>query len=336
MRPFVALTFPSMLKREKSMMFFGLNADQRSYEGVFLFFGIYIFASLFAATFTAPLYWLIQWWASVSPSETMDWLLGKRMDVFYDRLRWAPIIIGLPWMMKRCGMFSWKNLGLPASKAGVATFGRAFLTGVIMSAIVCVCQYFHYGMHLRQSVDMADIIISSLLGGIILGFLEEIVFRGLIMRSFYTAWGPVTAIILTSLFFAYKHFKVPGRVMDALPNGGYGVANWDVGFLVAYYDTIGICMTFNAVQFFALFMFSAVLALVYIRTKMLWGPIAFHAGSVFFMLSYRKIFERPEGPDSVFFGTGALTNGYMVLILLTAIFAGLLFLWPKKKEEGNG
>ena len=101
-----------ILKREKEMMFFGLSAEEHSMRGVGLFLFIYLGATLVASILTPPVYWAVEWLHSVNPSETTTWLLGKRLDIFYDRIRWVPIIIGFPWMMKECGLFSLSNLSL--------------------------------------------------------------------------------------------------------------------------------------------------------------------------------------------------------------------------------
>ena len=88
-----------MFKREKELMLFGLSPNQHSFEGLGLFLFIYIGASLFAAVLTAPTYWLVQFVDSVNSTETTRWLLGKRIDIFYDRLSWVPIILGIPWIL---------------------------------------------------------------------------------------------------------------------------------------------------------------------------------------------------------------------------------------------
>lgn len=326
-----------MLKKEKDLMFFGLNANQSSLEGVWLFLFIYVGASLFASVLTAPTYWLIQWIDSMNSTETTQWLLGKRVDVFYDRLRWAPIIIGLPWMMKRCGMFSWRNIGMPFSKRGLSVFSGGFLLGVGIALAIIIMQHFAYGTTIEEGMTLSiamSIAARALIGGLILGFLEEIVMRGLIMRSLYTAWGPIAAIVLSSLFFAYKHFKVPSSIWQNLPGEGH-IASWDSGFFVAYYDTVGIAMKFSTVSFLCLFMFGAVLALLYIRTKLLWGPISLHAGIVFCMLTFGDILSIPKGTDTSIFGGSGLTNGFVPLGVLTVIFIALLFAWPKKKAENE-
>ena len=123
-----------ILKREKEMMFFGLSAEEHSMRGVGLFLFIYLGATLVASILTPPVYWAVEWLHSVNPSETTTWLLGKRLDIFYDRIRWVPIIIGFPWMMKECGLFSLSNLGLRFDRHSLLSFIGFFAFGIALAA----------------------------------------------------------------------------------------------------------------------------------------------------------------------------------------------------------
>ena len=172
----------------------------------------------------------------------------------------------------------------------------------------------------------------ALAGALVVAFLEEIIMRGLIMRSFYTAAGPITAIILSSLFFAYKHFKVPASIWSHLPGGGS--ATWDMGFFVAWYDTVGIAYNFSFTQFAGLFMFGAFLCILYIKTKSLWPCIGFHGGLVFCLMMYRKVFDITQnGPRGILGGAG-MTDGWLALGILTIMCAAALF-WGGDRAEGK-
>ena len=113
---------------------------------------------------------------------------------------------------------------------------------------------------------------------------------------------------MSSLFFAYKHFKVPDCVWDKLPGGGS--ATWDMGFFVAWYDTVGIAYEFGFARFGGLFMFGAFLCLLYIRTKSLWPCVGFLGGA-------------------------GMTDGWLALAVLTAMCAALL-LPSGRSSESNG
>lgn len=314
-----------ILEKEKEMMFFGLPPERSSFKGVGLFLFIYLGATLFASILTPPAYWAIEWLHSVSPSETTTWLLGKHIDVYYDRLRWAPIILGFPWMMKECGLFSLSNLGMKIGARPLVSFLSFFTFGILLASAIFGLQWAFGVSSPDKTFDastLASVILSALSGALTVALLEEIIMRGLIMRSFYTAIGPISAVVLSSLFFAYKHFKVPDCVWDKLPGGGS--ATWDIGFFVAWYDTVGIAYEFDFPKFGGLFMFGVFLCLLYIKTKSLWPCVGFHAGLVFCLMVYRKTFDITSGGPREILGGAGMTDGWLALAVLTAMCAALL------------
>lgn len=326
-----------MFKRERELMLFGLDTNQYSFRGLGLFLFIYIGASLFAALLTAPAYWGVQWLDAISPSETTKWLLGKRIDIYYDRLRWIPIIIGLPWMIKECGLFSMRNIGMPIDARTFKVFAKFFIAGLALSVAIFIAQYFFADVRIKADFSasvLPEILLGALVGGLVVGFLEELVFRCLIMRAAYTAIGAFLGIVATSLFFAYKHFKVPNSIWNSLPGGAHN-SDWDIGFFVGYYDTVGISQNFSLMPFCSLFMFGMVLAMIYVRTKILWGPIAMHAGIVFAIQAYRKIFDILPCAQQEYVGNAGMTNGYLALALLTVIFLWLCAGDFKGKANGE-
>ena len=99
------------------MMLFGANETEHIFKGLALFVYVYVGASIFAAIFTPLSYWLTQWLNEIAPNELTAYLLRKRVAIFYDRLRWLPIVIFLPFLLKTCGLFSFKNLGIAFDKS---------------------------------------------------------------------------------------------------------------------------------------------------------------------------------------------------------------------------
>lgn len=323
-----------MFKTEKELMFFGLNPDQRSYEGLKLFLLVYLGASIFASIFTAPSYWLVQWINSINPTETTQWILDKRIAIYYNRLCYAATIILIPYMMKRCHLFSISNLGLPFNKDALKTFIRFFVIGLALAGVVFTCQYLFCDVTLKDVSfpRVLNIFAGAILCGLIVGFLEEVVMRCLIMRSIYTAWGTLAGVVLSSLFFSYKHFRAPKVLLKEISRG-IDTPSWDIGFIVSWYDTVGIAYNFHLIQFLTLFVFGAVLCMLYIRTKTLWAPIAMHASLVFGIQSFKKIFDSTPCENVKYFGSAGMTNGYLALVLLIIIFVVLCFWKPKQKEN---
>lgn len=312
------------MKRAKDLMLFNAGADDHVFRGLLLFLYVYAGASLFASVFTPLAFWLVEWVNANCPCELSQYLARKKIDVYYDRLRWAPIIVALPFILKACGLLSFKNLGIAARGWAVKAFAKFWLVGAAATCLIFAAQAVFVGVKMRPDVSVGSIVFSALLGSLILGFLEEIVFRGLIMRCVYTAIGGISGIVLSSLFFAYKHFKVPDQIWSVLPDGGHS-AQWYSGFVVCYYDTIGISYDFALVPFLSLFVFAVVLCMFYVRTKTLLSPIGFHAGAIFCMMIFSKTFELVSRQNEFIFGNEWLTNGCVGLGALTAVLLFSIF-----------
>jgi len=319
-------------------MLFGLNIWEYSFKGLWLFFGVYLGATLFAALLTPPVYLFAQFLNETFATETTKWLVGKGVDTFYDRLRWIPIVVGLPWVLGKCGLLSFKNLGLSFDADNPQKFFKFFATGAGVALLVFALQFFYAGAGVKDGVGfgaVAGAMLAGLFGALILGFLEELVFRALIMRSFYTAFGALSAVILSSLFFAYKHFKVPSDVWQNIP-GGEHAASWDTGFFVAYYDTIGVFINFNPLVFFTLFALGVLLCLMYLYTRSLGAPIAFHAGAVWVIAIFRKLFTPGPAAHELrdIFGGKALTDGYVPLAALCVLcIAFFALIWLRQRNK---
>lgn len=323
-----------MFKREKELMLFGLNQNQSSYEGLKLFLLVYLGASIFAAILTSPAFWLIQWIDSVNSTETTKWLLTKRIDIYYNRLCYLGTLILLPYMIKKCGLFSISNLGLQINKYSLKEFGKFFLLGLAIATTIFLCQYFFCNLTVVEDLSatrILDIFLGAILCGIVVALLEEIIMRGLIMRTIYTAWGVLPAVILSSLFFAYKHFRAPKYLWNELSKG-LETPSWDMGFIVAWYDTIGIFSNCNIIHFWTLFVFGATMCMLYIRTKTLWSSVAMHTALVFCIQASRKIFVSLPCENAKYFGYNGLVNGYFGLILLSIIFVAICFWKPKENK----
>ena len=312
------------MKRSEDLMLFNAKPYEHVYKGLFLFLAVYIGASLFASILTPPTYWLVEWVDKINPCRLTKYLLGKRVDIFYDRLRWAPIVVALPWVLKYCGLLSWRNLGIAFDKYSLKLAAKFWSTGLCIAALVYAVQTLFAGAKINAEAAVLNVVVSAVLGSVILGFLEEIVFRGLIMRCVYTAIGAVSAIVLSSLFFAYKHFKVPSSIWNHMPENGHA-ATWDSGFLTCYYDTVGIAYEFEPIEFASLFLFGSLLCMLYVRTRSLLAPISFHAGAIFCMMIFSKCFELGTNEYAFWLGTKWFSDGVLglcvcALFLLYTVF----------------
>jgi membrane protease YdiL (CAAX protease family) len=308
-------------QRDARFVLFGLDADQTSGRGVKLLAAVFFGSLLIAAVLTPPAYWLVEWWHDRTGSANAAWLLGKGVDVYFDRLRMAAIVLGLPWLMSRCHLWSWSELGLAIKKSAMRAGawwwlgGLALIFGLALwknspTTTVTSTVGMAAGQVLRQSL-------SALLAGLILGFVEEVIFRGMILRICYTATRrPWLALAAMSAFFAYTHFKVPTSVWLHVTPGVHG----DTGFFVAFWTTFGISENFDLAQFTALWLLGLVLGALTLRTGSLWPAIGLHAGLVTAMFFYR--------------GNG-LTDGWAAALVLAVILVLMITLGPKERLTLN-
>ncbi|MFI3290557.1 MAG: CPBP family intramembrane glutamic endopeptidase [Opitutales bacterium] len=321
-----------ILERDNDLMLFGLDKSKSSQKGALAFIAIYVFATLFGVVLTPLLYWLTEYFSALYPeNETFIYLLDKGVDKYFDRARYLGIVVGLPFIFKYCKLTSIKALGLGINKKVLSIFAKYFLLGFCVMAFIYTLQFIFTDTLFRDlSIgSLPKIFLTSALAAIILGFLEELIFRGLIFRCFCTAWGVLPAILFSSFFFAYKHFKVPDCAWEMLD---LHTAHWYTGFSVAYYDSIGMFMDFSPVAFFSLSLLAMFLCVIYLKTKNLYAPIAFHVAVVFALQVHRKLFIVNKDDLRIFFGNSGAINSFLCLIILSIllIFSILSF---KKRDE---
>ncbi len=307
-----------MLPREQSFMLFGLNVRESSWRGVLLLFGIYFGAMLLAALLSPPIYACFQWWAEVHPNRVSTYLAGKGLDDFFERIRMVPVVLGLPFLLKACGLLSLRNLGVRFSAYGLGRMMGWFLVGAGLVFIIALGQLFFGETMAKPGLSgwqLLKIPMLALLSGLILGLIEEIVFRGMVFRMFYTAVRPWLAIGLCSLFFAYTHFKLPG----ALTEVALGSETWSSGLMVAYGTTFGIFYEFALIDFLSLLALSCLLCLMTLRTRSLMGCIGFHAGAVWMMITYRGFIWVGDGENRWWWGGTGIVDGVFPLLLMLAV-----------------
>lgn len=131
-------------------------------------------------------------------------------------------------MVKECGLFSLKSIGMPINSDSAKIFAKFFAGGIILSVVIFSAQYVFADVRLKADFTFAglpEILLCALAGGLIIGFLEELVFRCLIMRAVYTALGAFIGIVATSLFFRIStlkfqvQFGIPFRAGRTIQNG---------------------------------------------------------------------------------------------------------------------
>lgn len=295
--------------RRSTFILFGLKEREYSWRGLLLLIYVYLGSLLFAALVAPWVYFLVQAWAQAFPNGLSSYLSGKAFDNYFDRLRYVPIVLGLPWLLGICKLRSWQALSISLDKESCIAFMKAFACGSLLLAGIALIQIMMVPVSLKAGVSIVSVFTMGLLGAFIVALLEEVIFRGLIVRLFYTAVSPLPAVLLSSLFFAYVHFKMPSEVWHMTDE----VVTWKSGFFVGFWTLIGIVHDFQGLAFANLFLLGCALAFLFLRTRSLMPCIGLHAGMVWVMLVYKKLFLVPE---TLLWGGTRIVDGLLALCLL--------------------
>ena len=341
-----------MNRSENPFMLFGLSGRERSWQGLRLLVGVYLGSLIFAAILAPCLYWLVQSLHDIFP-KSFGYLAHKGFEDYFDRLRWVPVLICLPFLFIRCRLFSARQIGLHFDPKGRKALMRWFLIGCALLGSVAFVQYHYTPTLLNENVGLwaaLGICLKALIGALTVAVLEETIFRGLILRLFYTAGGAFLALFIGSLFFAYAHFKMPDQVWkDAFPSevtteqishyeAQFGHeppqdlyrVKWWSGFFVAWWTIIGISVNFNLISFLTYFALAFALSMLTLRTSSLMQAIGLHAGIVFALLSYGKLADIQS--DSLLLGGRDLRDGLLALGILVLLNL-VICLTPQRSQS---
>ena len=311
------------LPREREFLLFGLGPENRSWRGVWLLLGVFFGAIAFAAITSPLVFWAIIEWANASPNELNTYLADKDFPRYFDRLRLLFVIIAFPWLLKVCGLFSWKALGMRGGSGWWRSLLLWLVIGVVLLGLAAAVQALTVGIVLKEAWSSFAFLQTALMAAVaaaIIALLEESVFRGLVLRLFYTAVIPLPAVLLAAFFFAIVHFK---KIPEAIW-GEDAVVSWSSGFYVGLWTLLSMGATFEWIKFLNLFLSGLVLCLLFIKNRSLWHCIGLHAGWVIFRQVYSELFIVGESDFSRLWGSAGIIDGLLPTLLLSTL-AGWLY-----------
>lgn len=312
------------MKRDSFFQLYDLRENEYSNRGVwliaYLYFGSLLFAAALAPVFAQAVHFM--------DPEGTSYLSGKPFSDFFDRGRLVCLLILFPVLIKRANLWSWKRLGYLSP--GWSHFRKWFPIGICMMAII-------YGIDLSLGVIERREIWTwgyqlerlglGLGAAILIGFMEETFFRGFVFRAFYNAMGPWKAVVFSSMFFAYLHFKMPDEAWEHIPHAEIG---WDDGLVAIWSTLTTFTSNFDALLFFNLFLVGVLLQLAFLYTRNLWACVGLHAGWVVVIQAFAKTFNQTE-PASAFFGTERVVDGYLVSLFLIGFILTCYYLLRKRE-----
>lgn len=315
--------------RDERHTLYGLSAREYSHKGLWLLALLYL-GSLIAAVFLSLLAWHL---VHFLDPEANGYLANKPYPDYFDRARWLSVLLLLPYLFWQCRITSFKAIGFSKPFASIAS--KWFIYGLCMILLIYAGTYALNAIELKPESTFGGFLSrlgDAILAGVLIGLLEEIVFRGLVFRMFYTALKPIPAILASSAFFAILHFKASSTSLDSVPTNEIGFAE---AFNTAFGTIAALVTQFNFTYLAAIFLVGIVLHQAFLITNNLWANVAIHAGWVFTIKGVGGMFQTTESAN-LFTGTTRVADGYWVVVVLlvfTAIFSLLL---KSKPEAPSG
>ena len=292
---------------------------------------IFIGAPLLAALVSPWVYMAIQ---SRAP-EVLQWV--QESEAAGTNLLWADLadsVFDSPYrrVNDRCVLIAVLILLVPAYRMsglkGRADFGipkrndwlRLFGFGLIVAAASMLVTYLiglFAGVYGPAELDggvLGDVL-QIIIGALLIGIIEEILFRGYILTALRRSLGPVAAVLLSSALFAVVHFIKPAEP---------ATVGWTSGFQLFGNLFAKAGDTFWP-EVCTLFCMGTVLATLSHWTRSVYLAIGLHAGWVWIMMLFR-LFTENQGRLVWLYGPGEwISKGWigpiMALIVWAAVFA---------------
>ncbi|MDA0346182.1 MAG: type II CAAX endopeptidase family protein [Verrucomicrobia bacterium] len=316
------------MKRDHFFQLHGLKENEFSAKGLWLIVYLYFGALVFAAIVAPLVFNLVH---SLDP-DASSYLAQKPFGKYFDRGRVLCLLILFPVLMKKANLLSWKRLGfLPP---GRVHFKKWFAIGICMMALVYAVDFSFGILEPRENWSWGnqfEKIGSGIVSALLIAVVEESFFRGFVFRAFYTSLKPKLAVVLSSLFFAYVHFKMPYEVMAHIPVNEIG---FDDG-LFAIWGTLTTFLYFEGLLFLNLFLVGILLHLGFLYTRNLWTCVGLHAGWVVVIQSLVKTMDEVEGAHP-FFGTERVADGYLVTLFLLGFIGVCIWLMKRRDSSSIG
>lgn len=241
---------------------------------------------------------------------------------FLDRSFLIFALAGLWPMLRSLGASSWRDIGVvPPYGQWNKLFG-GLLLGFFSLATVAGIAIGFGGRGVVQDLaahKVIGIIFSAIGTAVVVGTLEEILFRGGIFGGLRRVLYWPFALFISSVAYALVHF-----LQSAESTGSVG---WDSGLLLLPRMMSGFTDVHAILPgFFSLTLAGVLLGLAYQRTGNLYFSIGLHAGWIFCLKIYGQLTVQAPQAATWFWGGGKMTDGWLAFFALAVTLAVFKFL----------
>ncbi len=243
---------------------------------------------------------------------------------YLDRSFLILALIGIWPLMRALGATSPQEVGIVPPYGGqIKKLFGGIVVGIISLAIVAGIQIGFGARSFNSNAtahQIVGVIFSALGAAVVVGTLEEILFRGAIFGGLRRVFGWPIALIASSLIFALLHFLKRADIASPV--------NWNSGFvLLAKLFDFGDFLP----AFLNLALVGVILALAYQRTGNLYFSIGLHGSWIFVLQSFGKLTIQPASVTNSFWGSAKIVDGWLAFLILIATLIVVQFLPLQKR-----
>lgn len=229
---------------------------------------------------------------------------------------------------------SWQKIGYPDSrKAFFADLFKGIGLGIIImlpvigGLIITQNRVFDSGWEVSLS-NIAALLVTALVAGILVGLIEESLFRGAMLTAVKQQSSFFLAAFATSFVYALVHFLQPSIEINT------ELINWASGFVILKDALLQLTHVAEiADSFIALFLAGLLLAIVRMRSNRLALCIGIHAGWVIAIKVFKRVTDsNPQSEYAFLTGSYDKVIGYLAATCI-AIFIVLLLKLSKNNKQ---
>jgi uncharacterized protein len=275
---------------------------------------LYIFIVFFGAALLAPrLYIAIQRLAVDIPN--LAWLAAEPFHRYVNRCLIILAVIGLWPFVKALGIQSWAALGVKCTKRhcleGLLGFGWGFVCLALLVVLTVTAEVRLPNLEHTQA-EWLKYLRNAGLAALLVGFLEELLFRGAFFNSLRRNHAFWSAAILSSALYALLHF------FERPLNPRY--VEWNSGLIILGRMLRGFIDLHTLIPgFLNLTLVGLILALAFERTGAICFSFGLHAGFIFWLKSYDFLTKAAPAQSSSFWGSVKLVDGWITTALLSIL-----------------
>lgn len=244
-----------------------------AYLGLVLFFGVFVAPLLFWAT------------QNLSAHGPLAFLARYDFETFFHRALLLGALLFFWPLLHSLGVKRWRDLGLIKNERASRDllFGFVAAAGPLLCLAVALLAFGIYSW--RSSISLVSLGERSL-AALIVPFIEEALFRGLILGVLLRCFSATGAIFISSAFFSVLHFLKAPEQTSTVVTWSSGLASIANAF-AQFADPLLVLAGFAT-----LFLLGWILADARLRTRSLWLPIGLHSGWIFSSAIFNKVAHR--------------------------------------------